>query len=145
MRSEVRGEVRVGWDAGGWCSACVCIAKARVSSVRRARGGAHAEHSLHVCDTGRVETQRLVEGRRALRESKEGAYNVGRSASLGGARACGGASGTCMGERRAPLLRLCGGLVGSRERTLNIPFMVVTPEVSQLDTPVLKLCISKKT
>eukprot|EP00964_Phaeocystis_antarctica_P057079 scaffold33736_cov50-Phaeocystis_antarctica.AAC.3 len=34
--------------------------------------GAHLEHAVHVRDAGRVEAERLVEGRRALPSRKEG-------------------------------------------------------------------------
>ena len=46
----MRGEVRVGWEAGGWCMQCICVHCGGVSSVHRSRGGAHAEHVAHVCD-----------------------------------------------------------------------------------------------
>ena len=36
------------------------------------RGGAHTEHPVHVRDAGRVEAQRLVEGRRFLPSRKQG-------------------------------------------------------------------------
>ena len=46
-------------------------------SVRRARGGDHVEHVAHACDLGRVEAQRLVEGRRALPSIGRGAERCG--------------------------------------------------------------------
>ena len=69
----MRGEVRVGWEAGGWCMQCICVHCGGVSSVRagHARGGAHHEHVLHACDAGRVEAQRLVERRRHFLPSIE--------------------------------------------------------------------------
>ena len=41
------------------------------------RGGAHPEHAAHGRDAGRVETQRLVEGRRVLPRSKAGRVIIG--------------------------------------------------------------------
>ena len=62
----------MGREAKGWCSAYVHCGG--VSSVRagHARGGAHHEHVLHVCDAGRVEAQRLVKRGRVLPSRNEG-------------------------------------------------------------------------
>ena len=40
--------------------------------VARARAEPHVKHVVHVCDFGRVETQRLVEHRRQLPSPKGG-------------------------------------------------------------------------
>ena len=45
------------------------------------------------------------------------------------------------GGTKGPTVEAVGG-VGSRERTLNMARMVVTPEVSQLDKPALKFGVS---
>ena len=57
------------------------------------------------------------------------------------AGACGGASGKCMGNETAQLWRPWGAREAGRERTMNMPCMVVTPEVSQLEILALKLCM----
>ena len=48
-------------------------------SVGEAWRSAHVEHSVHVCDAGRVEIQLLVERLCFLSSQKGGAYNTGRS------------------------------------------------------------------
>eukprot|EP00964_Phaeocystis_antarctica_P080635 scaffold50376_cov38-Phaeocystis_antarctica.AAC.1 len=90
---------RVEWrayDAGGRCSpgggrrrATVVQAGCREGSTAdsgRARGGAHVEHVLHVCDAGGVEAQRLVERRRVLPRVERRAYGVVRGAEYREAR-----------------------------------------------------------
>ena len=126
----------------GLCSAYVHCGG--VSSVRRARGGAHVKHAAHVFDAGGVEAQRLVEGRINLRESKGDAYDAGRSATATGstrARVAAQAA-NARGNETAQLWRPWGAREAGRERTMNMPCMVVTPEVSQLEILALKLCIS---
>eukprot|EP00964_Phaeocystis_antarctica_P164120 scaffold141612_cov127-Phaeocystis_antarctica.AAC.2 len=54
--------------------------RARLQIGGRARGGAHVEHGVHVCDAGGVEAQRLVERRRALPRAEGRAYGAGRAA-----------------------------------------------------------------
>eukprot|EP00964_Phaeocystis_antarctica_P010952 scaffold6018_cov51-Phaeocystis_antarctica.AAC.3 len=60
----------------GWLNAdanCRVERGGRPDWTGHARGaGAHKKHDAHACDAGRVETQRLVERRRALRCRKEG-------------------------------------------------------------------------
>ena len=46
--------------------------RARLQIGGRARGGAHLEHQVHVCDAGGIEAQRLVERKRALPSRKKG-------------------------------------------------------------------------
>eukprot|EP00964_Phaeocystis_antarctica_P010953 scaffold6018_cov51-Phaeocystis_antarctica.AAC.4 len=86
--------------------------------------GAHIKHAVHGCDFGRVETQRLVERRRALRcRGRDcGSENTA-------ARSAQGDRGVYSGGWR---FRACP------ERTENISCMVVTLDVSQLEISALK-------
>jgi len=57
----------VGREAGGWQATASSVqGRARLHMWGTAWGGAHVEHVVHVCETGRVEAQRLIERRRAL-------------------------------------------------------------------------------
>ena len=103
--------------------------RARGQIGSRARGGAHAEHAVHVCDAGGVEAQRLVERRRVLPRVERRAYGAGRG--------CGPADGGD-GVQRAVEARLQIGDRTGVERTRNIWYMFVTLEVSQLETSALK-------
>ena len=76
------------------------------------QGVGHLKHLLHVRDTGRVETQRLVE-HRVLPSRKMGRVRQG------GAR-CGSGHTTAVGMRRA------------QEHTTNILLMSVTLDVSSV-------------
>ena len=89
--------------------------------------GAHGKHASHVCDAGRVETQRLVEGRRRL-PSQKGCYETrgevrARKREGRGAKA---ARVVCN-----PNCKL-GAYYGTRGRTANMLFMLVTLDVSRL-------------
>eukprot|EP00964_Phaeocystis_antarctica_P063586 scaffold38171_cov50-Phaeocystis_antarctica.AAC.6 len=56
-------------------------------SPKHGHGGAHVKHAPHVCDAGRVKTQRLVERRRRLPSQKEGMLrgrHAGRDRGLAG-------------------------------------------------------------
>ena len=55
-----------GGEAGGRRAAHAACRRRLDCRVGRARGGAHGEHVVHVCDAGRVEAQRLVELPRIL-------------------------------------------------------------------------------
>ena len=58
MRGKVQtGRPEVAADRG----ARSAQGRARLQIGRRARGGAHVEHAVHVCDAGRVEAQWLIE------------------------------------------------------------------------------------
>eukprot|EP00964_Phaeocystis_antarctica_P086460 scaffold54754_cov65-Phaeocystis_antarctica.AAC.2 len=94
--------------------------------------GAHHEHVVHVRDTGRVEAQRLVERRRALPSRKEGRTMPGevRAEGAGGAWAGGSARAAC--TARGPGCEGLGGYRACAERTSNMPYMVVTLDVSKL-------------
>ena len=88
------------------------------------RGGAHFEHARHVRDAGRVEAQRLVEGRRVLPSRKQGVgAEVTRGRKLEQRRAQ---------ARRARRGTATGGRARAAERTQNMPFMFVTRDVSKL-------------
>eukprot|EP00964_Phaeocystis_antarctica_P045660 scaffold26294_cov60-Phaeocystis_antarctica.AAC.2 len=99
----------------------------------RARGGAHEKHVVHARDAGGVEAQRLVERRRALPRVERRAYRAGR-----------GAAREAADDRAASSVqegldcRLGAG--HGEERTQNMPYMFVTPEVSQLEMSALKFC-----
>ena len=43
-----------------------CAGEIQTEDEERVMRGAHLEHVLHICDTGRVEAQRLVERTRIL-------------------------------------------------------------------------------
>eukprot|EP00964_Phaeocystis_antarctica_P005230 scaffold2864_cov52-Phaeocystis_antarctica.AAC.1 len=97
--------------------------------------GAHLEHAVHVRDTGRVEAERLVERQRALQSRKEGRTMQSEVCGLG----AGGHGPAAAHERHA---RRDGPAVKAgracAERTLNMPLMSVTLDVSQLDMSALK-------
>ena len=86
----------------------------------------------HGCDAGGVEAQRLVQRRRALPRAERRACGAGRG--------CGIADGGD-GVQRAVEARLQIGDRTGVERTPNIWNMVVTREVSQLETSALKLVL----
>ena len=96
-------------------------------------GGAHMEHEAHGCDAGSVEAQRLVERPRVLpsRVGKKGIQRQCGHTVRAGRREralCGAATAqTACTRRDQPK---AGGRARV-ERTLNIPFMFVTPEVSK--------------
>eukprot|EP00964_Phaeocystis_antarctica_P061806 scaffold36956_cov62-Phaeocystis_antarctica.AAC.4 len=66
--------------------------------------GAHVKHSVHVCDAGRVEAQRLVERPRVL-PSREG--SIGRRATCG--RGDGSVWRSGGGASRVQGMPSCGG------------------------------------
>ena len=72
------------------------------------------KHAVHGCDAGRVETERLVERRRALPSQKR-ACDERRGAGQEAGEQCGG-----------------GGASSVQERTWNVKLMSVTLEVSRL-------------
>jgi len=77
-------------QAGGRGRGLECASE-RVGSIQVedwAGAEPHLKHSLHVCDAGRVETQRLVERRRRLPSPKGGMLR-GRHGGLGDGRAWG--------------------------------------------------------
>ena len=131
MRVEVLAGRR---EAAGDGDASSVQGRDRLQIRSRARGEAHVEHEAHVCDAGGVEAQRLVERRRVLPRVGRGAYGAVR-----GAGPEGGGGGqprrthSVQGEARLQI----GGRTGV-ERTLNMPYMFVTPEISQLEMSALK-------
>ena len=89
-----------------------------------ARFGAHVEHAAHVRDAGRVEAQRLVEGRRAA-EHEVHVRDAGRVEAqrlVEGLRALPSRKGGVQCWER------CAGRKAG-ERTINMPFMFVTRDV----------------
>ena len=119
-------------EAAGDGGASSVRGRARLQIWARGLGGAHVEHVVHASDAGGVEAQRLVERRRFLcRESKGGHAVRGELRALGGAGGSGGRR--CPKQRAQERARL---QIGSRalgeERTLNMPFIFVTLEVSKL-------------
>eukprot|EP00964_Phaeocystis_antarctica_P033698 scaffold19101_cov53-Phaeocystis_antarctica.AAC.6 len=125
MRGEVRTERREG-GRRPWCKQSTGEGST-VQIGDRTRGGAHAEHLVHVRDAGGVEAQRLVERQRGLPRVER--------------RACGGTTcGLGGGRRRATVAHAaCRRGLGCRlgaehgeERTLNMPRIFVTLEVSKL-------------
>ena len=63
----MRGEVRTGRREAAGDHGAYAVSRGGIdyrfgAATRRA----HPEHGVHVCDTGRVEAQRLIERRRAL-------------------------------------------------------------------------------
>ena len=115
----VRGEVRAGRrEAVGDHGVRSVQGRARLQII--GAGGAHVEHEVHVCDFGGVEAQRLVERRRLLPRVET---RAGRGA---GWEAGGGKRRRC------------------KQRTLNISYMFVTLEVSQLETSASKFFKSLK-
>ena len=98
------------------------------------RGGAHTEHPVHVRDAGRVEAQRLIEGRRVLPRSKAGRVMLGEVCGPegGGAKGRGAAAGARGALAEDPRLGSCGGRVRAAERTRNMACIHVTLDVSKL-------------
>ena len=99
--------------------------------------GAHLEHVAHGRDLGRVEAERLVEGRRVLPSRRAGMGCEKRCA----AREARGrwvavTHAACMGRDRPK----CRPQRARAERTRNMRYMVVTLEVSQLEMSALKFC-----
>ena len=123
------GEVRAGRREGAWAAA----AQAAWRLGGQGTGGAHMEHEAHGCDAGSVEAQRLVERPRVLpsRVGKKGIQRQCGHTVRAGRREralCGAATAqTACTRRDQPK---AGGRARV-ERTLNIPFMFVTPEVSK--------------
>ena len=95
-----------------------------------ARGGAHSKHVVHVRDAGRVEAQRLVE-RRGVLPSHTKAH--------GGRHARRGAGGRGGGGGARSVHRGSWGHGTRGGHTLNIQYMLVTPDVSQLEMSSLKV------
>ena len=54
------------WRFGGRGGASSVQGRSRLETRSGGMRGAHLEHVLHICDTGRVEAQRLVERTRIL-------------------------------------------------------------------------------
>ena len=133
---------KVGRGAGAGAS----VARTRRSRDwgQGTRGGAHHEHAVHERDAGRVEAHRLVETVRSLcrvegRECETRVRCAGRKARGRGAWGSGGGKSDAHAEDP----RLEGLGQGTRgERTKNMLAMVVTPEVSQLETSALKFAMS---
>jgi hypothetical protein len=99
-----------------------------VKAAGRGTRGAHLKHGVHFRDAGRVPAQRLVEHRglpsRKGKHEKSGDRRAGRREGVGAAAQQAGC------RQRTRLWRL---LAGARaERTMNMPYMVVTLDVSQL-------------
>eukprot|EP00964_Phaeocystis_antarctica_P049389 scaffold28648_cov60-Phaeocystis_antarctica.AAC.1 len=114
MRGEVQtGRTEVAADRG----ARSVQERARLQIGSRAWGGAHVEHAAHGCDAGGVEAQRLVERRRELPRVERRACDAGRGAD----REAGGGGRPRLGAGHG------------EERTRNMPYMVVTLEVSKLN------------
>ena len=132
----VRGEVRARRrEAAGDHGARRVQGRARMQIGSRVRGGAHLEYAAHARDAGGVEAQRLVERRRALPNRTEGTYGAGRG--------CGPADGATASSVQWRLDCRYGAGHGE-ERTMNIWYMVVTLEVSQLETSASKFFKSLK-
>ena len=132
-RHNVRGEVRA--EAGGGGGRSRCTQRAGEGSTlqigSRAGGGAHREHSFHVCDAGGVEAQQLVERRRILPRVERRANGAGRRA---GWKVGGG--GRPRRKQRAQVACRLGldcryGAGHGEERTANMTLMSVTPDVSK--------------
>ena len=126
MGSEMRAGRR---EVAGGCGASSVQGRARLQIGSRARGGAHAEHEAHGCDAGGVEAQRLVERPRQLPRVERRAYGAGPRCRVPGGgrwRATAGQA-ACRGWRDCRL-----GAGHGEERTSNMPYMVVTLEVSKL-------------
>ena len=83
MRCVVQHERREGSAAAA--ARAACRRTDRLEGLgRRARGGAHPEHAVHVGDAGRIEIQELVERRRFLPSRKEGIRRRARCGPGGG-------------------------------------------------------------
>eukprot|EP00964_Phaeocystis_antarctica_P031273 scaffold17702_cov57-Phaeocystis_antarctica.AAC.3 len=137
-RHAMRGEVQTGRpEVAGDGGARSVQERARLQIGRRERGGAHVEHQGHVRDAGGVEAQRMVERRRALPRVERTTCDAGRGADR---EAGGGGRPRC--TQRAGEGSTADWEAGhGEERTENMWFMVVTPEVSQLDMSALKFCM----
>ena len=94
----------------GTRNCCMGLGARRRSTLR-----AHLKHLLHVRDTGRVETQRLVERPRIL--------PIQNGARIRQGVRCGSAVGT---------QNCCAGMRRAQEHTANISLMSVTLDVSRL-------------
>ena len=92
--------------------------------------GAHGEHVAHVRDAGRVEGQRLVERRRVLPSRKEGVRCGVRCGPGAGGRGP-AAAYERHARREGPAVKV-GGSRACAERTVNMPLMSVTLDVSKL-------------
>eukprot|EP00964_Phaeocystis_antarctica_P049390 scaffold28648_cov60-Phaeocystis_antarctica.AAC.2 len=103
--------------------------RARLQIGSRARGGAHVEHVSHVCDAGGVEAQRLVELRRVLSRVERRACDAGRGAD----RQAGGGGRPRRTQRAGEGSAADWEQGTGGERTRNMPYMVVTLEVSKLN------------
>eukprot|EP00964_Phaeocystis_antarctica_P024098 scaffold13486_cov55-Phaeocystis_antarctica.AAC.2 len=90
----------------------------------------HVEHGAHGCDAGRVEGQRLVERRRVLPSGKEGVRCGARCGPGAGGHGRAAAHEWHAREEGPAVLRL-GRYRACAERTLNMPLMVVTLDVSK--------------
>ena len=123
-----RGAAREAW--GRWVAATQRRARGGPDSRLGGQGtrGAHVEHVAHGCDAGGVETQRLVERRRALPRVETRAYVCGE--------VCESAGGRGGGRRRCKQHAGQGSTADTgrhgEERTSNMANMVVTLEVSKL-------------
>ena len=119
----------------------VCARNVQKGEVRpiqlgghRARGAAHSKHVSHVSDARGVPAEGLVEGVRVLPRVASRGNGAGHQAAgmdTGGARQP-TVSYTHSACRGRPRPCRCGGGGGGEPRTLNMPCMVRTPEVSQL-------------
>ena len=134
-RHTVRGDVRPGRAGGSRRPRCTQRAgETRLQMGGRARGGAHVEHLLHVRDAGGVKAQRLVERRRVLPRVERRAYDLGRGARY--REAGGGGRPRC--KRRAGEGSTADWEQHGEERTQNMPNIVVTLDVFQLERSSLK-------
>ena len=96
-----------------------------------ARGAAHEKHAVHARHTGRVPAERLVEGRRVLCRGRQAGHQTVRGGRRPGRARRHTASAVCAQQR-----------AGERaQRTENVCFMSVTPDVSQPEMSALKLDI----
>ena len=89
----IRGAAREAGEAAGDRGARSVQGRARLQIWGRARGRAHVEHALHVCDAGGVEAQRLIERRRELPRVERRACGVGQGMRVAGGSAGAGAAG----------------------------------------------------
>ena len=62
----------------------------------------------------------------------------------GALKGCGAAAGARGVHAEDPRLGSCGGRARAAERTENMPYMSVTPEVSQSEIPALNFVIWSK-
>ena len=96
------------------------------------RGGAHQEHVAHVRDAGGVEAQRLVERIRGLPRVERRAYGVRGGGELRHRwrEMAGDAPSSVQGRARVEIGSRARG--GFQERTRNMKLMSVTLDVSKL-------------